>query len=80
MSADLADLKRLKVTRETRIWLASKSHSTGIPKHEIARDALHEIAARELHAARVMVAMADSEDRARASEDHSRAGRGQVGK
>lgn len=40
MSADLADLKRLKVTAETRAWLAATSRSTGKSQQEIARDAV----------------------------------------
>lgn len=39
MSADLADLKRLKVTAETRAWLAATSRSTGKSQQEIARAA-----------------------------------------
>lgn len=61
MSADLGDLKRLKITAETRAWLAAEAHSTGRSQQEIARDALHEIATRRIHAARVLVSMSPSE-------------------
>lgn len=61
MSADLADLKRLKVTAETRAWLAATSRSTGKSQQEIARDALHTLAVREIHAAKVLVRMAPDE-------------------
>ncbi len=61
MSADLADLKRLKVTEETRAWLAATSRSTGKSQQEIARDALHSLAVREIHAAKVLVRMAPDE-------------------
>lgn len=80
MSADLDDLKRLKVTRETRIWLAAKSHSTGIPKQAIARDALHEIAVREIHAAKVMASMAAGEAHAGDAQDLSGAKQGRTRK
>lgn len=61
MSADLADLKRLKVTAETRAWLAATSRSTGKSQQEIARDALHTLAVKEIHAAKVLVRMAPDE-------------------
>lgn len=61
MSADLADLKRLKVTAKTRAWLAATSRSTGKSQQEIARDALHSLAVREIHAAKVLVRMAPDE-------------------
>lgn len=61
MATDLDDLKRLKVTAETRAWLQAKSHSTGRTKQEIARDALHEIALTEIRAARILASLAPAE-------------------
>lgn len=57
MSSDLFDLKRLKVTSETRAWLQAKAMRTGKSQQEIAREALHEKALQELDDARVMVAL-----------------------
>lgn len=54
MSSDLFDLKRLKITRETRAWLQGVAHQTGRPQQEIARDALHERALAELDRAKVL--------------------------
>lgn len=54
MSHDLFDLKRLKITRETRAWLQGVAHKTGHSQQEIARDALHERALDELDAAKVL--------------------------
>lgn len=72
MADELKDLKRLKVTRETAAWLDAEAHSTGRKKHEIARDALHELAVAKIHAAKVLVAMAPGQDRGGATEDHTR--------
>lgn len=77
MSADLGDLKRLKITAETRAWLAAEAHSSGRSQQEIARDALHEIAVGRIHAAKVLVSMAPSEGHAGDSERHNGATRGQ---
>lgn len=72
MAADLKDLKRLKISRETAAWLDAESHSTGRKKHEIARAALHEIAVEKIHAAKVLVAMSPDEARAGDRQDHTR--------
>lgn len=76
MAADLDDLKRLKVTAETRAWLHAKSLSTGRTKQEIARDALHEIALAEIRAARVLANLAPIEGHAGDARGHSRASGG----
>lgn len=78
MAADLDDLKRLKVTAETRAWLQAKSLSSGRTKQEIARDALHEIALAEIRAARVLASLAPTERRVGDAEGHRRDGQGQV--
>lgn len=75
MSADLGDLKRLKITTETRAWLAAEAHSSGRTQQEIARDALHEIATRRIHAARVLVSMTGAEGRGGDGEGHNYDGR-----
>lgn len=62
MSADLDDLKRLKVTAATRAWLTARSRSSGKSKQEIARDALHALAVKDIHAAKVLVRLAPDED------------------
>lgn len=61
MSADLADLKRLKVTAETRAWLTAAARISGKSQQEIARDALHSLAVKEIHAAKVLVRLAPDE-------------------
>jgi hypothetical protein len=61
MSADLCDLKRLRVTARTKAWLSARAHSTGRTQQDIARDALDSIAAQEIHAARVLASMAPAE-------------------
>ena len=61
MSADLADLKRLKITEETQAWLRAEAQSTGRSQQEIARDALHDIALGKIKAARLLAAMAPGE-------------------
>lgn len=61
MSLDLEDLKRLKITAETRAWLEVESRSTGRSKQEVARDVLHQIAVKEIHAAKLLAALAPGE-------------------
>ena len=63
MSAELGDLKRLKITARTLAWLQAEAHSSGRSMHEIAREALDQIAAQKIHAARVLIALAGSEGR-----------------
>ncbi len=72
MSVDLADLKRLKITKRTRAWLQAAAHSSGRSQQEIARDALDELAAKYIHAATVLVALATDEAHAGATQAHSR--------
>ena len=61
MSLDLEDLKRLKITAETRAWLTAESHITGRSTQEIARDVLHAKAMDRIHAAKVITALASGE-------------------
>jgi hypothetical protein len=77
MAADLDDLKRLKVTAETRAWLQAEALTSGRSKQEIARDALHEIALSKIRAAKVLTALVPAEGRAGDVEGHSRDSRGQ---
>lgn len=79
MSLDLKDLKRLKITEETKAWLDAESRITGRTQQEILRDAVHEIAVQKIHAARLLAAMAPPEGRAgdsrgRSGEQQGRAG------
>jgi hypothetical protein len=61
MSLDLEDLKRLKITAETRTWLTAESHITGRSAQEIARDVLHAKAMDRIHAAKVLIEIASGE-------------------
>lgn len=79
MAADLFDLKRLKVTAETRAMLQAKAMRTGKSQQEIARDLLHGIALEELDAARVLYALDPREARGGDAEGHSRDGGGRQG-
>lgn len=58
MSLDLEDLKRLKITAETRAWLEAAARSSGRTKQEVARDALHQIAVEKIHEARMLSGLA----------------------
>ena len=58
MSPDLADLKRLKITPETRAWLSAESQRTGDSPQEIVRDVLHVMALRKIEEARLLVRLA----------------------
>lgn len=80
MSADLHDLKRLKVSAETRAWLTAEAHRTGRSQHEIARDALHELALEKIHAAKVLLSLSPSEGRTGDGRAHAGDGRGRGGK
>lgn len=64
MSLDLADLKRLKITEETKAWLSAESRITGRTPQDILRDEVHKIAVSKIHAARLLAALAPSEGRA----------------
>lgn len=61
MSEDLADIKRLKVTRETRAWLQAEARETGRSYQDIARDVLHEKALGEIRKAKILTSLADAE-------------------
>lgn len=61
MSLEHADLKRLKITEETRAWLTAEAHITGRTPQEIARDVLHAKAVERIHAAKVITAIASGE-------------------
>lgn len=61
MSLDHVDLKRLKITRETRAWLTAEASRTGNSAQEIARDELHRIALASIEAARFLLALSPSE-------------------
>lgn len=80
MAADLDDLKRLRITPETRAWLQAKAHTTGRSKQEIARDALHEIAVAEIRAAKVLASLAPAEAHVVTAEGNRRDSRGQGGR
>lgn len=71
MALDLDDLKRLKVTPETRAWLQAESLTSGRSRQEIARDALHEIALAKIRAAKVLAGLAPDEARVGASGGHA---------
>lgn len=79
MSLPLKDIGKAKITAETDAWLTHKARHTGRTKHELLRDALHEMAVREIHAAKLLIALADGEGlvgerRNRAGEDRGSAG------
>lgn len=57
MSLDLCDLKRLKITAETRAWLSAEARRTRRSPQEIAREALHTIALDRIAGAKVLVAL-----------------------
>lgn len=78
MSADLFDLKRLRITGATRAWLQARARETGRSQQEIARDALHELALREIRAARVLVALATAEGHSGDAEGHHRDSEGRA--
>lgn len=61
MSLDLKDLKRIKLTPETLVWLEAESRTTGRGKQEILRDAMHKIALEKHQFANVLSALALAE-------------------
>jgi hypothetical protein len=79
MAAELVDLKRLKITGATRAWLQAKARATGKSHQDVARDALHELALQEIHAAKVLVALSTAEGLIGDDEGHSRDSRGREG-
>lgn len=80
MSSDLFDLKRLKVTAETRAWLQAKAMKTGKSQQEIAREALHDRAVDELDAAKLMHALDPRKAHVGDSGGHVGDGRGRIRK
>lgn len=80
MSLPLRDIGKPKITAETDAWLTMQARRTGRSKHELLRDALHEMAVREIHSAKLLLALADGEGltgerRGRAGEDGGSAGK-----
>ncbi len=63
MSLPLSDLKRLKVTSETRAYLYAEARRLGCSMQEVARSELHRIAVEKIHAARVLVSLSPREAR-----------------
>lgn len=61
MSLPLRDIGKPKITAETDAWLTMQSRRTGRTKHELLREALHEMAVREIHAAKLLLALAAGE-------------------
>ena len=64
----LEDLKRLKITNETRAWLAAEARLSRRTMQQVARDELHRIAVIRIHAARIVVSLAPREGHAGDSE------------
>lgn len=80
MSLPLKDIGKAKITAETDAWLTYRARHTGRTKHELLRDALHEMAVREIHAAKLLIALADGEGlagerRSRGGEEQGAAGK-----
>jgi hypothetical protein len=61
VSLPLKDLGKAKITAETDAWLTVRARRTGRSKLDLMRDALHELAIRELHDAKLLVALAEVE-------------------
>jgi hypothetical protein len=76
MSAELGDLKRLKITAETQAWLQAEAKKTGKSQQEIARDVLHGIALEQIRGARLLLALAPPQAHAGDGQAHIRAVRG----
>lgn len=76
MSLDHADLKRLKITRETRAWLTAECTRTGESAQEIARNVLHKVALESIDAARLLLALSPDNGHSGASEGHGGDSRG----
>lgn len=60
MALELIDF-RGKITAETEAWLESELRTFGTSKQETVRLALHEIALRRIHAAKVLTRLAPEE-------------------
>ena len=66
MSEDLRDIKRLKITEATALWLEAEFRfDPSRSKQEILRDALHELALREQRRGRLLAALAPAEGTSR---------------
>ena len=76
MSLDLCDLKRLKITAETRAWLSAEALRSGDSPQEIVRDALHALALDRIAGAKLLVSLAPGEGHARDGSGPVRDGRG----
>lgn len=57
MSLDLCDLKRLKITAETRAWLSAEARHRRQSPQEIVREALHSIALDRIAGAKLLVSL-----------------------
>lgn len=68
MSAPKADLKRLRISPETRAWLQAEATSSGKSQQEIVRAVLHEMALKKIHAAKLLAALATAEGHMRDAE------------
>lgn len=66
MALELIDF-RGKITAETEAWLEAELRAFGVPKQETVRQALHEIALKRIHAAKLLSALAPAEGIDRAS-------------
>lgn len=73
MSADLADLKRLKITPRTRAWLTAETLNTGRSAQDIVRDLLDAKAGQAIHGAKILTALAEGEGHSR--DDQGRSGK-----
>lgn len=62
MSLPLKDIGKMKVTAETNAWLSARSRITGKAKQEILREAAHQLAVREIHDAKLLIAIARVEE------------------
>lgn len=71
MGAPKADLKRLKITAETRAWLQAEATTSGKSQQDIVRTVLHEIALKKIHGAKLLAALATAEGHKRDAEGRS---------
>jgi hypothetical protein len=71
VSKGKADLKRLKITPETRAWLQAEATSSNRSQQEIVRAVLHEMAVKKIHAAKILTALATAEGHMRDAEGQS---------
>jgi hypothetical protein len=72
MSADLGDLKRVKLTEESLAWLEAESRATGKTRQEILRDTMHDHALQQRQKAKVLLALWPREGRERDGEGRER--------